>query len=96
MITGPASAFESRCHERGYTLAQVRGCIVRQDGDAITVDETHPSYPRARLGLGDIVKAGLSAVGITEERVSNAIGRPCGCSKRAEQLNAIGRKFGIG
>jgi len=54
------------------------------------------SKPRARPGLGDMVKAGLSAVGITEERVSKAIGRPCGCSKRAEQLNAIGRKIGIG
>jgi hypothetical protein len=43
-----------------------------------------------------MVKAGLSAVGITEERVSKAIGRPCGCSKRAEKLNAIGRKIGIG
>jgi hypothetical protein len=43
-----------------------------------------------------MVKAGLSAVGITEERVSKAIGRPCGCSKRAEKLNSIGRKIGIG
>jgi hypothetical protein len=52
--------------------------------------------PRARPGLGDIVKAGLSAIGITEERVSAAIGRPCGCSQRAEALNALGRKIGIG
>lgn len=47
-------------------------------------------------GLGDMVKAGLSAIGITEERVSSVIGRPCGCSKRAEALNALGRKIGIG
>jgi len=47
-------------------------------------------------GLGDMVKAGLSAIGITEERVSAAIGRPCGCSKRAEQLNELGRRVGIG
>ena len=47
-------------------------------------------------GLGDMVKAGLSAIGITEERVSAAIGRPCGCSERAEKLNELGRKFGIG
>ena len=49
-----------------------------------------------RPGLGDMVKAGLSAIGITEERVSAAIGRPCGCSARAEALNAIGRRIGIG
>jgi hypothetical protein len=57
------------------------------------------SLPAAEIekpGLGDMVKAGLSAIGITEERVSAAIGRPCGCSKRAEQLNELGRKIGIG
>jgi hypothetical protein len=85
-----------RCRERGYTLEEVRACIVSEDGDTITVDETHPAYPRAKPGLGDMVKAGLSAIGITEERVSKAIGRPCGCSKRAESLNALGRKIGIG
>jgi hypothetical protein len=85
-----------RCIERGYTLDEVRACIVSQDGDKITVDETHPDYPRARPGLGDMVKAGLSAIGITEERVSKAIGRPCGCSQRAEALNELGRKVGIG
>ena len=47
-------------------------------------------------GLGDIVKAGLSAIGITEERVSKALGKPCGCGARAEKLNQLGRKFGIG
>lgn len=47
-------------------------------------------------GLGDWVKAGLAVIGITEARVSKALGRPCGCSKRAEQLNAIGRRIGIG
>lgn len=86
----------ARCRERGYTLDEVRGCIVSEDGDTITVDETHPAYPRARTGLGDIVKAGLSAIGITEERVSKAIGRPCGCGKRAEALNQLGRRIGIG
>jgi hypothetical protein len=74
----------------------VRACIVSEDGDLITVDETHQAYPRAKPGLGDIVKAGLSAIGITEERVSAAIGRPCGCSQRAEKLNELGRKIGIG
>lgn len=47
-------------------------------------------------GLGDMVSAGLAAVGITEERVSKLIGRPCGCGKRAEALNRLGAKLGIG
>ena len=51
---------------------------------------------KKKRGLGDIVKAGLSAIGITEQRVSKAIGSPCGCGKRAEKLNDLGKKFGIG
>lgn len=46
MITGPVAHFISRCHERGYTLGEVAGCIVSTDGKTITVDESHPEYPR--------------------------------------------------
>lgn len=49
-----------------------------------------------RRGLGDMVAAGLAAVGITPERVSAAIGKDCGCAKRKEALNALGRRIGIG
>jgi hypothetical protein len=35
----------ARCRQRGYTLDEVRDCIVSEDGDQITVDETHPAYP---------------------------------------------------
>ena len=96
MITGSRYAFEARCRERGYTLEQVRPCIVAEDGDTVTVDETHAAYPRAKPGLGDMVAAGLSAIGITKERVSKALGGDCGCKKRQEALNALGRKIGIG
>ena len=96
MITCKIADLYERCIDRGYTMEQVRPCIVYEDGDSITVDETHPAYPRAKPGLGDMVKAGLSAIGITEERVSAVIGRPCECSERAEKLNELGRKIGIG
>ena len=96
MITGRRESFEARCRERGYTLDDVRPCIVSEDGDTITVDETHAAYPRARPGLGDMVAAGLSAIGITKERVSKAVGGDCGCSKRQQALNELGRKIGIG
>lgn len=36
----------SRCRQRGYTLDEVRACIVSEDGETITVDETHPAFPR--------------------------------------------------
>ena len=88
---------EARCRERGYTLAQASPCIVLDHGNGwITVDENHAAYPREKLGLGGMIKAGLSAIGITEKRVSKAIGKPCGCSKRAARLDELGRKFGIG
>lgn len=46
-----------------------------------------------RAGLGDMVKSALSSVGITEERVSKATGRPCNCGKRAAAMNAFGAKY---
>jgi hypothetical protein len=96
MITGGRDSFDARCRERGYTLGEVRPCIVSEDGDTITVDETHPAYPRAKPGLGDMVAAGLSAIGITKERVSAVVGGDCGCANRQEALNALGRRVGIG
>jgi hypothetical protein len=95
----------ARCVERGYSWDEITPCLTQDLGDGwYEVDVNHPAYPRTqkagvqppKAGLGDIVKAGLSAIGITEERVSKAIGRPCGCSKRAEKLNDLGRKIGIG
>ena len=50
-------------------------------------------HKRPGAGLGDMVKAGLSAVGITEDRVSKVIGRPCGCGQRAAKLNELGHKY---
>ena len=96
MITCERRHLEARCRQRGYTLEQVRGCIVSEDGGRLVVDETHPAYPRARPGLGDMVASGLSAIGITKERVSAAVGKPCGCAKRQAALNELGRRIGIG
>lgn len=49
------------------------------------------------LGLGDMVATAAEAVGITEQRVSAVVGKPCGCGERRQALNEMGRKlFGIG
>jgi hypothetical protein len=88
---------EQRAAERGYTWEQVAPCIISQDGDTIMVDETHAAYPHARPGLGDMVAAGLSAFGITKERVSKFVGGDCGCRERQQKLNKLGHKYlGIG
>jgi hypothetical protein len=49
-----------------------------------------------RPSLGDMVAAWLSAIGITKERVSAVVGGDCGCAKRQEALNELGRRVGIG
>jgi len=46
MINCRLSQLEDRCRQRGYTLDEVRACIVSEDGDTITVDVDHPAYPR--------------------------------------------------
>lgn len=50
-----------------------------------------PTMPAA--GLGDYVAAGLSAIGITKERVEAVVGGPCGCDGRQAAMNAAGAKW---
>jgi len=46
------------------------------------------------LPLGDWTEAGLSAIGITKERVAEWAGNPdCGCEKRKQWLNNLGGKL---
>ena len=54
------------------------------------VRKTDPPLTPRHPGLGDRVSQALSLVGITEERVSKWLGRPCGCAKRREKLNQLG------
>ena len=48
------------------------------------------------MGLGDMVAAGLSYVGITKERVAALVGGDCGCQQRQQFLNEAGKAIGIG
>jgi hypothetical protein len=54
---------------------------------------------QSAAGLGDMVAAGLSAVGITKERVqavASKVGvKDCGCRKRQAALNRLGTKLGL-
>lgn len=89
MIQCKLRHLEARCRERGYTLEQVRPCIVQQDGNDITVDETHPSYPHSRVpetptsGPGTELKALLATIGIHASPT-------CKCNKMAKQMDAWG------
>lgn len=57
MIRCERRHLEARCRERGYTLDEVRPCIVAEDGDTITVDELHKAYPRVKPELSLVQKA---------------------------------------
>jgi len=46
MIRCSRQDLEARCHQRGYTLEEVRACIVSENLDQITVDVDHSAYPR--------------------------------------------------
>jgi hypothetical protein len=90
MITCHRRFLEARCAERGFTLEQVRGCIVSEAGDAVTVDETHSDYPRKppreeapAHGPGTELKKLLKLVGITASPT-------CSCNKRARTMDTNG------
>jgi hypothetical protein len=40
-------------------------------------------------GVGDRVAHALSLIGITDDRVSDFLGFPCGCKERREKLNML-------
>ena len=88
-----ASKFKSVMASRGVGDA-ANAAIVQDYGDGwLEVDTRHPSYPRASPGLGDMVAAGLEAVGITKELVGKVVGGACGCAKRQAAMNAVGAKY---
>jgi len=48
------------------------------------------------MGLGDMIAAGLTTIGITKERVAAIVGGDCGCDGRQETFNEWGQAIGIG
>jgi len=97
-----------RCDGLASTLCQYAAAANAEQIDGIWVHidkgSLQPTPEREALiayldngpGLGDMVSAGLAAVGITPERVSHVLGRPCKCKERAAKLNELGRRIGIG
>lgn len=48
MIVAHRRQLEAICRQRGYDLTAAMACVVSQDGDMWTIDETHAAYPRRR------------------------------------------------
>jgi hypothetical protein len=98
MITTSIKNLEARCRQRGYTLDEVAACIVSRDGDTVTVDVDHPSYPKSAKpgftpteptppapthGPGTELKKLLKKVGITASP-------NCSCNARARTMDQWG------
>lgn len=81
---------------------QCRKCgkVIKRPANHGTAPVPHGCLGPQKAGLGDMVAAGLDAVGITKDRVQAVARRvgikDCGCRKRHQRLNEIGRKLGIG
>lgn len=43
------------------------------------------------IGLGDAIGEALARVGVTEDRVSKWLGKPCGCWRRKRKLNRLSK-----
>ena len=89
---------EQRCRERGHTLDEVRACIVSEDGDQITVDETHPAYPaKPKPGFvppqpkAAIPPAQANGPGAELKKLLGRIGivatPNCSCNARAKRMD---------
>jgi hypothetical protein len=102
MITCHRSHLAARCRQRGYTLDEVRPCIVSEDGDQITVDETHEAYPReAKPGFVSPQPKNApqppnptSGPGTELKKLLKKIGITatpnCSCNARAREMDARG------
>jgi hypothetical protein len=77
---------EARCRERGYTLDDVRPCIVAKDGDAVTVDETHAAYPRARKTRGP----GTELKTLLKDWLGIEATPTCSCNRMSARMDALG------
>lgn len=53
--------------------------------------QARPPIKAPKIELGDAVANTLKAFGITPDKVTQWIGRPCGCERRREKLNQLDR-----
>ena len=41
------------------------------------------------MELGDVIERSLQTVGVTDERISTWLGKPCDCDERKEKMNQL-------
>ena len=96
MITCRRHHLEYRCRQRGYTLDEVWPCVVSEDGDTITVDETHQSYPRVARPMPELPQqqSPLNGPGTELKKLLKYMGivasPNCSCNARAKKMDEWG------
>jgi len=103
MITCNLHHLEARCRHRGYTLEEVRACIVLEDGGTITVDVDHPAYPKShKPGFLHQQKAppppeatpasgpGTELKALLKDWLGIVASPNCSCNARARQMDEWG------
>jgi hypothetical protein len=94
MITGPRRSFELRCKQRGYSLGEVQPCIVSEEGDMVTVDETHKFYPHARKPPSESQHGpGTELKALLKDWLGIEASPTCSCNTMARKMNALGPEW---
>jgi hypothetical protein len=89
-----------RCLRCGYIAQEwpyYRVCRTLEE-EARAMVEHHATHRISvpPVPLGDAAAAVLRSIGITKERMRAAMGKECGCQKRQNRLNEIGRSISSG
>jgi len=83
-----------RCRRCGYTASKLplyRHCQTIEEIARAHLDALARGRIRIPpLRLGSMIAAGLTTIGVTEERVKKIVGKDCGCAARKNKLDAVG------
>lgn len=83
-----------RCQRCGFlvkSLPHYRHCQTIEEMARSHLDAwAHGRIKIPPLRLGSMIAAGLTTIGVTEDRVKKIIGKDCGCAARKSKLDAVG------
>ena len=83
-----------RCRRCGYSATKLplyRHCQTIEEMARSHLDAwAHGRIRIPPLRLGSMIAAGLTTIGVTEERVKKIVGKDCGCAARKNKLDAVG------
>lgn len=99
MIVCRIEHLKARCLQRGYALESAWACVVSQDGDLITVDETSHAYPHAKghpsrgLTATNNCKPGDELKALLRDWLGIAPENECKCKSMAARMNMLGPEW---